>query len=121
MSDINPVTLQIDSQDATPAEREDALYRLCGELACAPALEVEQVRAPSPSNTKDGGALSALLIAALSPRAVSAALSVLRDHALRHKDMTFTFTRGGDSVILKGANPRELEALLPKLAALLGG
>lgn len=116
---MSPVVLQIDSQEADPAEMDEALRVLSSELMSAPDLDVEHRTEPPPPNTKGIGTLAALAVTLLNTRAATSAIMVLRDFLTRHKDMKIRVKQGDAVLEISGASPRELEALLPKVAALL--
>jgi hypothetical protein len=116
---VSPVVLHIDSEEADSAEMDEALRVLSSELLSAPDLDVEQKTEPAPPNTKGIGALAALALTLLNSKAAASAITVLGDFLSRHKHMKIVVKQGDTVFELSGANPKELAAMLPQLAALM--
>jgi hypothetical protein len=116
---MEPIVLQLDGADCDPAEIDDALRVLSQELSEAPDLDVQQHTEPAPPNTKSAtGVLLGVAIKLLDSRAAGSAVGVLRDFLSRHRHLKIKVKRGDVEYEVSGASPKELEALLPQLAAL---
>jgi hypothetical protein len=113
----------VEGADADAAELDEALRLLSSELASAADLDVEQRHEPAPPGTKGIGALAALAVTLLKSKAAAAAATsaahVLSDFLTRHRHLKIKVKQGDKLIELSGASPRELQELLPQVAALL--
>jgi len=116
---VSPVVLQIDSEDADPAEMDEALRVLSSELLSAPDLDVEHKQEPAPPNTKGIGILSALAVTLLNAKAAASAVTVLGDFLSRHKHMKIRVKNGDQEVEVTASSPKELAELLQQVAVLM--
>lgn len=118
---MDPIILQLDGEDVDPAEIDEALRRLTQDLSEAPEVDVQQRTEPAPPGTKSAtGVLIGLVLKLLDTRATASAIAVLRDFLSRNRSLKIKLKRGEYEFEISGANAKELESLLPQLAALGG-